>query len=200
MSEASNLIVDEAFSDVYTKLSETSTNLNNSSSRSIVEITRALVKAQKQMKSASKDSKGYGYNYSDLATVIEAVKDPLNNNGIAFTFRRADTGDGQVIVCTTLLHESGEFITSTAAGKPVEMKGCNELQRAGATESYLKRYTLQGLCGLPTEDNDASSEGFKQTTTKKEVKTNESTGTKSTNSFRRAGNRSKATTSGGDDI
>ena len=40
------------------------------------------------------------------------------------------------------------------------MRGCNEAQRAGAAQSYLKRYQLQALTGLPTEDNDASSEGF----------------------------------------
>ena len=49
------------------------------------------------------------------------------------------------------------------------MKGCNPAQRAGAAQSYLKRYQLQALTGLPTEDNDASSEGFSKPSYNKPV-------------------------------
>ena len=65
-----------------------------------------------------------------------------------------------VKVTTLLLHSSGQFLGSTGSTGIPEMRGCNEAQRAGAAQSYLKRYQLQALTGLPTEDNDASSEGF----------------------------------------
>ena len=65
-----------------------------------------------------------------------------------------------VRVTTLLLHSSGQFLGSTGSTEIPEMKSCNLAQRAGAAQSYLKRYQLQALTGLPTEDNDASSEGF----------------------------------------
>lgn len=131
-------------------------------SESINELAQALVKAQSEMESAKKENQAYGYTYSDLATVIAAVKSPLNNNGIAFTQLIEDALPGTVKVTTVLIHTSGQFLGSTGSTEIPEMKSCNLAQRSGAAQSYLKRYQLQALTGLPTEDNDVSSEGFEK--------------------------------------
>lgn len=124
------------------------------------QIATALAKAQSEITSASKDSKAHAYKYADLGAVIEAVKGALNRNGISFTQLIEESDANSVKVTTLLLHTSGQFIGSTGSTGIPEMRGCNEAQRAGAAQSYLKRYQLQALTGLPTEDNDASSEGF----------------------------------------
>ena len=129
-------------------------------SENLDQLAAALAIAQSQITSASKDSKAHAYKYADLGAVIEAVKPSLNSNGLSFTQLIEESEAGSVKVTTLLLHSSGQFIGSTGSTGIPEMKGCNEAQRAGAAQSYLKRYQLQALTGLPTEDNDASSEGF----------------------------------------
>jgi|GEM_PF-5880783 hypothetical protein len=130
-------------------------------SENINELATALVKAQTEMTSAIKDSKAHAYKYADLGAVIEAVKPALNKHGISFTQLIEDSDANTVKVTTLLIHSSGQYIGSTGSTGIPEMRGCNEAQRAGAAQSYLKRYQLQALTGLPTEDNDASSDGFK---------------------------------------
>lgn len=138
-------------------------------SEQIGDLATALVSAQKEIESAKKDNQAYGYAYSDLATVIAAVKPALNKNGISFTQLIEDSEKGSVKVTTLLIHTSGQFIGSTGSTEIPEMKSCNLAQRTGAAQSYLKRYQLQALTGLPTEDNDASSDGFKDSKPAKEV-------------------------------
>ena len=124
------------------------------------ELATALAKAQAEMTFASKDNKAHAYKYADLGTVIDAVKPALNKNGLSFTQLIEESDPGTVKVTTLILHVSGQYLGSTGTTGIPEMKGCNEAQRAGAAQSYLKRYQLQALTGLPTEDNDASSNGF----------------------------------------
>lgn len=139
-------------------------------SEQINELATALALAQAEIETAKKDSKAFGYSYSDLGTVIAAVKPALNKHGISFTQLIEESEPNIVKVTTLLLHKSGQFLGSTGSTEIPEMKGCNTAQKNGAAQSYLKRYQLQALTGLPTEDNDASSEGF--TNSKKEITSN----------------------------
>jgi hypothetical protein len=127
-------------------------------SENINELSAALAKAQAQMESAKKDTKAYSYNYSDLASVIAAAKPSLNENGLSFSQLIEESEAGLVKVTTLLLHSSGQFLGSTGTLEIPEMKSVNRAQAAGAAQSYLKRYQLQALVGLPSEDNDASSD------------------------------------------
>jgi hypothetical protein len=138
-------------------------------SEQINDLAAALAKAQSEITSASKDSKAHAYKYADLAAVIEAVKPSLNKHGLSFTQLIEESDATTVKVTTMLLHSSGQYIGSTGSLGIPEMRGCNLAQSAGASQSYLKRYQLQALTGLPTEDNDVSSEGFsKKAEAKKE--------------------------------
>jgi len=126
----------------------------------INELATALAKAQAKITFASKDSKAHAYKYADLGAVIDAVKPALNENGLSFTQLIEESEPNTVKVTTLLLHSSGQFIGSTGSCGIPEMRGCNLAQASGAAQSYLKRYQLQALTGLPTEDNDLSNEGF----------------------------------------
>jgi hypothetical protein len=136
----------------------------------INELATALAKAQAELTSAKKDSKGHGYNYSDLATVIEEAKKVLPKHGLSFTQLVGKTsstidyesnGTMNVLetigVTTILLHSSGQFISSEGSIRIPEMRGVNDTQKAGAALSYLRRYSLQAILGMASEDNDASS-------------------------------------------
>lgn len=128
-------------------------------SQEINELATALAKVQGQLGAAKKDSSGYGYNYSDLATVIETSKEELSKNGLSVT--QLLGSDGQDITVTTLLlHSSGQYLGSKVSAPPVDMKGVNEVQKRGASISYMRRYALQAILNMASEDNDASSKGF----------------------------------------
>lgn len=120
-------------------------------SPSIIKIAPALLKAQKAMGSAKKGTENTYFHskYADLGSVMEACKSALNDNGI--TVLQPIMGDK---VETTLIHESGEFLTSET---PIVVKEQNNPQMLGSAISYARRYGLQSMVFVPAEDDDANS-------------------------------------------
>ena len=128
-------------------------------SESIGTIAKDLLKAQTEIGKVAKD----GYNphfkskFADLTSVIEAVKKPLNENNICFLQLvdiAEDSNDRLPFVETVLLHDTGEWISSRT---PVYCTKINNPQALGTGISYAKRYALQAIIGLPTEDDDGNS-------------------------------------------
>ena len=128
----------------------------NDMSAAIGEIALALSKVQEELESASKDTKGYGYKYSDLSSVIATAKPLLAKNGLAITQLLGNSGD-RPSVTTILTHKSGQYFRSNSSMPLIDMKGCNTAQAAGAVISYLRRYAYQAILGMSSEDTDASS-------------------------------------------
>jgi hypothetical protein len=123
-------------------------------SDSIVNIAPALVKAQAEIKAALKDSTNphFRSKYADLSSVVDAVKAPLLKQGIAFLQGVHDAVDG-VAVETMLLHNSGEWISSTMRLPAVKQ----DAQGYGSAITYGRRYGLQSMCGVPAEDDDGNA-------------------------------------------
>jgi hypothetical protein len=128
-------------------------------SDSIKELATALSKAQAKLGAVHKGEQGYGYNYASLASTIETARPVLAEFGLSVSqllgTRNSDGKGG--VVTTMLMHESGEYIGSTADIVIIDMKGCNEAQSSGASFSYLRRYALQAILNMASEDNDAAS-------------------------------------------
>jgi len=124
-------------------------------SESLTKFAPSFLKAQKTISAAAKSALNpyFKSSYADLESVIGAVKDPLNENGIAFMqlVQRDELGD---YVETVLLHESEEFVTSESS---IRSKDENDAQKMGSGITYAKRYALQAICGLPTEDDDGNA-------------------------------------------
>ena len=139
-------------------------------SNNIADIATALSKAQSELDSAKKDSSGYGYNYSDLASVINTSKPVLAKHGLAVVQLVGKQAEGNVEITTILTHSSGQFFKSVASLPVIEMKGTNAAQNAGASLSYLRRYSYQAIIGQPSEDNDASSKGLDKPATSSNFK------------------------------
>jgi hypothetical protein len=128
-------------------------------SDTIGEIAGALAKAQGQIQAVKKSSEGYGYNYADLASVIETIKEPLSQNGIAYSQGHYVTKrDGKVYVGTDslLMHSSGEWIKSTLELPLPAMKQLQPAQLVGVVATYARRYLLQAQVGLAAEDTDGA--------------------------------------------
>lgn len=123
-------------------------------SESIKELAPALLKAQKGIKAALKDSTNphFKSKYADLSSVIDAVKAALNDQGILFT-QGVEGAESGVAVETRLIHQSGEFIASTITVPVVK----NDAQGVGSAITYGRRYGLQAICGVPAEDDDGNA-------------------------------------------
>lgn len=123
-------------------------------STTIKELALALHKAQAKMKGALKDSTNphFRSKYADLGSVIEAVKQPLLDNGITFLQGVSGIENG-VAVETMLLHVSGEWMSST-----LEIPASkHDAQGYGSAITYGRRYGLQSMCGVPAEDDDGNA-------------------------------------------
>ncbi len=127
----------------------------------IDKITPAFLAAQKAIDSVVKDQTGkivtkagasYEYKYSNLASVLDAVKEALNSNGISIVQTPTSDANG-VTVETMLLHDSTQWFAESLF-MPI---GMNSPQAYGAAITYCRRYSLQSMVGLKAEDDDADA-------------------------------------------
>jgi hypothetical protein len=124
------------------------------SSETLGQFAAALAAAQATMGHASKDGKNphFKSSYATLAAVIEAIREPLSKQGIAFT--SLPTTDGLTVsVETRLIHKSGEWISATCSAAVRDASP----QVVGSAQTYLRRYGLQAICGLAAEDDDGEA-------------------------------------------
>jgi len=123
-------------------------------SQTIVNLSKALLKAQASMGGAVKGAKNpfFKSNYSDYNSVLEVVKEPLNSAGIV-VLQPTVVRDGKTLIQTTLLHsETGEYLTSEME---VVCAKQNDPQAYGSAVTYSRRYSLQSLLSIPSVDSDA---------------------------------------------
>lgn len=125
------------------------------SSPSIAKLAPALVKAQRAMGTAIKDSANpfFKSKYADLNAIREAVLPALHENGFA-VLQPTCTIDGKNFVETIFLHESGEFISGFTEIKEVRN---NNPQDNGAGTTYARRFGLQTMANCGAEDDDGDS-------------------------------------------
>jgi hypothetical protein len=117
-------------------------------SESIAKLSASLTKFQSEMQSVKKGSVNpfYKSTYADLASIIEAIREPLATNGLAFS----QFPSGQNGLTTILMHESGEYIEETMICTPVDSKP----QSLGSAITYARRYALGAVLGISTEEDD----------------------------------------------
>lgn len=136
----------------------------------IDKLAGALSKAQGVMAGAKKDAENpfFKKNYSDLAAVWNAIREPLSSNGLSVV-QSLGTVKGQPCVITYLLHNSGQSMKSVLAVKPPKP----DMQSLGAAISYARRYALSAMVGVYQVDLDADDDqgdngnGAKKTQPKK---------------------------------
>ena len=125
-------------------------------------LKQALLEFQRLAVTAKKDGKNphFRSNYSTLESVISAVNQG-NQFGLFFTqeidyvYSHMDT-KSEVVVVTTVRHEidDGTYVSKL----PIIMSQPNyeNPQKIGSAITYAKRYTLQSVYGLPSEDDDGN--------------------------------------------
>lgn len=129
-------------------------------SKEHLKIISALVAVQSEMGIALKDSTNphFKSKYADYRSVWEAVGGFLNKQKIAFMV--LPSGGPKLYNFTGLLmHETGEFIKCSV---DIEALRAGP-QEFGSLSTYMKRYLLQLLTGVATdEDDDANKANGKK--------------------------------------
>lgn len=128
-------------------------------SATLAEIAKALCKAQGEMRNAPKDTVNpfFKSHYADLAACWDMLRPVLSKNGLCVTQITKAQPEGTILI-TLLLHSSGEWIRGTY---PINPKDASP-QSLGSAITYAKRYALQAITGLSSEDDDgnAASKSF----------------------------------------
>jgi hypothetical protein len=126
-------------------------------SESINELAAALAVAQGRIAGAVKDSSNphFRSQYSDLASVIAAIRQPFAEHGLSFTQGLGQLIDGQLHMTTRIMHSSGQWM-EVHGSIPVTGKQINA-QALGSACSYMRRYQLQAMAGVPSVDDDGNA-------------------------------------------
>lgn len=138
-------------------------------SENIIEIAKAMNLAQKEMRPAAKDSTNphFRSKYSDLASVMEAIREPIGNNGLSI-LQEATLGDNGVSITTLILHISGQWIEFDPLTIPI---GKRDAHAVGSACSYGKRYALCAALGVVSDDDDGNGAVASQDKKKEAPKT-----------------------------
>ena len=128
-------------------------------SETIKELAAALSKFQasvpkidldREVEVQTKTGGKYKFRYATFANIIDKIKKPLSENGLSYSQLVNENGS----VTTILMHESGEWISSTLL-----ITGEKTPQGIGSTITYTKRYALSSMFGVCADDDDDANIG-----------------------------------------
>jgi hypothetical protein len=124
-------------------------------SETLKELATALAKAQGEIKGALKDSSNpfFKSKYADLASVVEAIREPLASNGLSYV-QVAHDSESAAKIETLILHSSGEWLSCGAVSVPVSKA---DAQGFGSAMTYARRYSLSAAFGVAPEDDDGNA-------------------------------------------
>ncbi len=130
----------------------------------------ALSRAQAAMPIVTKNKhtnfgegeKEVDYWYADYGALVDAVKPALTAEGFSFDHKITQevVGEGsQRITVTCILKRGGHSESVTMFAPPEGSPGMNVIQKIKSTTTYLRRATLEAVCGAATEDDDDDGRG-----------------------------------------
>ncbi len=134
----------------------------NMMSEQVNELFAALSKAQAVIQPALKDKANpfFKSKYCDLASVWNACREPLTNNGLCVMQTVVKNESGMVLI-TTLGHSSGQYIKSEMPLLIVKQ----DPQSLGSALTYSRRQSLAAIVGVAPDDDDdgeRAQQGFRR--------------------------------------
>ena len=135
------------------------TTTNQQNTKNVIE---ALSLFQSEANAAVKSNKNpfFKSTYASLEDVIAAANEGAKY-GLAFTqvldFEKPEGSDPIMYLKTSLLHKASDTaITSRYLVVPKNSR-YDDSQALGSAITYAKRYSLQAIYGLPSEDDDGNA-------------------------------------------
>jgi hypothetical protein len=124
-------------------------------SENINELSKAVCDFQKEyeqvkydatVKVTTKSGSSYSFEYATLSNIIETLRPIYTKHGLSIV----QTMDENIIE-TSLLHISGQFITSRFK---LNIEGQKTQQEIGAIISYNRRYAINMILGIVADEDD----------------------------------------------
>jgi hypothetical protein len=114
---------------------------------------KLLIKVRNEIQPIKKKGSNphFKSQYATLEDVIEAVTEPLQNNGF-FLSHICGKDEFGAYVSTELFHDTG-FTLQTKV--PVVLSK-QDMQGLGSAITYARRYGILSILNLPTEDDDGN--------------------------------------------
>lgn len=125
-----------------------------------------MLGAQRKIENVKKDSKNphFKSTYASLGAVLDAVKPILNEFDLVLTQEiRSGAPDGNVRVTTRIVHAPSGEQTCDSQTIPVSK---NDPQGHGSAITYARRYAIQALLAIASEDDDGNEASKKNGTPK----------------------------------
>ena len=133
-------------------------NLVQAGKKKVYNLASAMLEFQKLSVTAKKDGKNphFRSNYSKLESVIEAVNQG-NQFGLFFTQEiEVKNYQRDIVVVTTVRHTADDNTYVSKLPILLDEASMKNPQKIGSAITYAKRYTLQAVYGLPSEDDDGN--------------------------------------------
>lgn len=139
-------------------------------SAEIEKLAAALSKAQLAFRKVARDKTArvrtktggeYSYDFADLESVLDGVRQGLSENELSVTFDCETQFEPtlRVSVHATLWHASGQWMQSSALTIPCSLDMATP-QAIGSACTYGRRYQIQALLGISTDrDEDGTLAG-----------------------------------------
>jgi hypothetical protein len=124
-------------------------------SPTIEKLADALGKAQALMTGAVRDRKNphFKSSYATLESAIDAAREPMTKNGLAWVQMPGPLTDGGITVTTQIMHSSGQWMRSSFTMPVVK----RDPQAVGSAITYACRYAFMAALGLPPVDDDGEA-------------------------------------------
>jgi hypothetical protein len=124
-------------------------------SDNIADLAAALAKAQGAIDTAKKDATNphFKSKYADLASVWDACRKALSDNGLSVVQTPGECGGNQVEMTTMLLHASGQWISDRLTIPLAKV----DAQGYGSAITYARRYALSAMVGVAPDDDDGNA-------------------------------------------
>jgi hypothetical protein len=123
-----------------------------SHSPEINHLAKALAAAQSSLSPAAKDAVNphFRNSYASLGSVWDAAREVLGANGLSVVQTYAATDGTRLDLVTTLMHESGQWISGTISMVPAKA----DPQGIGSAATYARRYSLASILGIVADEDD----------------------------------------------
>lgn len=119
------------------------------------ELYKALAAAQGQLHNAEANTENefIGKRYANLAAVLDALRGPLSENGLALIQLPEPSSQPATLGLRTILaHETGQSIENYYEMSPPKL----DPQGIGSCMTYMRRYAAMAICGIAGAlDDDA---------------------------------------------
>lgn len=124
-------------------------------SPTVAALADALAKAQASVEGATKGkvNPAFKSKYADLASVWEACREALTQNGLSVIQSPGELADGRMEMTTMLLHASGEWVR----GSLTIPLGKVDAQGYGSATTYARRFALAAFVGVAPADDDGQA-------------------------------------------